>query len=253
MTAKIIGLPYKVTRRLHSRKPRNSKNGTPEERAAKAARAAGKPATTKPGAVDSEGAGSGVLAFRRRAETAPPVAPTGFDHALTAFVDSLNAEQRGLFQKWAAYPRPPVKTAPDDAQAVAKSAEVALQNGAQSMGYRNLFSDSFWLLPFVTLPDHECATMGELWDEVVIWNDQPTPKGHEYHERGKNYARLAIAAIQHDGATTRQLEVLIDRMIEQAFRRRGPAGKLCRQLSSAEKSFLQELCQAAVGKPEGLF
>jgi hypothetical protein len=37
MTAQIIKLPYSVTRAAHSRKPRKSKNGTPEERAAKAA------------------------------------------------------------------------------------------------------------------------------------------------------------------------------------------------------------------------
>lgn len=34
--AEIKPLPYSVTRRIHSRKPRRSKNGTPEERAAKA-------------------------------------------------------------------------------------------------------------------------------------------------------------------------------------------------------------------------
>jgi hypothetical protein len=37
MTAEIITLPYSVTRRANSRKPRRSKNGTPEERAAKSA------------------------------------------------------------------------------------------------------------------------------------------------------------------------------------------------------------------------
>jgi hypothetical protein len=37
MSAEIIRLPYSVTRAAHSRKPRRSKNGTPEERAAKAA------------------------------------------------------------------------------------------------------------------------------------------------------------------------------------------------------------------------
>jgi hypothetical protein len=36
MTAEIIKLPYNVTRGAFSRKPRRSKNGTPEERAAKA-------------------------------------------------------------------------------------------------------------------------------------------------------------------------------------------------------------------------
>lgn len=40
MTAEIIRLPYSVTRGAHSRKPRRSKNGTPEERAARASPAA---------------------------------------------------------------------------------------------------------------------------------------------------------------------------------------------------------------------
>ena len=40
MTAEIIKLPYSVTRGAHSRKPRRSKNGTPEERALKTAPAA---------------------------------------------------------------------------------------------------------------------------------------------------------------------------------------------------------------------
>ena len=37
MTAQIFKFPYNAQRRLHSRRPRRSKNGTPEGRAAKAA------------------------------------------------------------------------------------------------------------------------------------------------------------------------------------------------------------------------
>ena len=37
MTCEIVKFPYDASRRVHSRKPRRSKNGTPEERAAKAA------------------------------------------------------------------------------------------------------------------------------------------------------------------------------------------------------------------------
>jgi hypothetical protein len=37
MTATIFKFPYDASRRVHSQKPRRSKNGTPEERAAKAA------------------------------------------------------------------------------------------------------------------------------------------------------------------------------------------------------------------------
>jgi hypothetical protein len=42
MTAEIVRFPYTVSRRAHSRKPRCSKNGSPEERAARAAAAAAK-------------------------------------------------------------------------------------------------------------------------------------------------------------------------------------------------------------------
>jgi hypothetical protein len=42
----VIKFPYDACRRVHSRKPRKSKNGTPEERAAKAAAAAKSPAAT---------------------------------------------------------------------------------------------------------------------------------------------------------------------------------------------------------------
>ena len=40
MTGIIYKFPYNVSRRVHSRKPRRSKNGTPEGRAAKAGAAA---------------------------------------------------------------------------------------------------------------------------------------------------------------------------------------------------------------------
>jgi hypothetical protein len=44
----VIKFPYDASRRIHSRKPRRSKNGTPEERAAKAAAGA---ATRMPAAI----------------------------------------------------------------------------------------------------------------------------------------------------------------------------------------------------------
>ena len=44
MTSNVVKFPYDACRRVHSRKPRRSKNGTPEERAAKAGAAQGSPA-----------------------------------------------------------------------------------------------------------------------------------------------------------------------------------------------------------------
>jgi hypothetical protein len=40
---------------------------------------------------------------------------------------------------------------------------------------------------------------------------------------------LAIEAIRKDKTCGRQLEITVERMIEGAFRRRGPPGKLCRK------------------------
>jgi hypothetical protein len=48
MTAEIFKFPYDACRRVHSQKPRRSKNGTPEERAAKAAAVQTAPADVVP-------------------------------------------------------------------------------------------------------------------------------------------------------------------------------------------------------------
>jgi hypothetical protein len=48
MTAEIVKFPYSASRRVHSQKPRRSKNGTPEERAAKAAALETAPADVVP-------------------------------------------------------------------------------------------------------------------------------------------------------------------------------------------------------------
>jgi hypothetical protein len=44
MSAEIVKFPYSASRRVYSKKPRQSKNGTPEERAAKAVASEGPPA-----------------------------------------------------------------------------------------------------------------------------------------------------------------------------------------------------------------
>ena len=109
----------------------------------------------------------------------------------------------------------------------------------------NMFSDSYFALPFVTLPREKFATWGEFWKLTNMWNDEPTDSGCEDHQRGIRYARSAIEAIRRDKATSRCLEITVKRMMEGAFRRRGPKGTLCRKLSSAEHAFLNELCRIA--------
>ena len=118
---------------------------------------------------------------------------------------------------------------------------------AQSVAYcglpDNMFSESFFKLSFVTLPREEFKTWGEFWGLTNMWNDEPTDKGHEDYQRGRRYARDAVDAIRRDKASSRCLEITVERMLEGAFRRRGPKGTLCRKLSSAEHAFLNELCR----------
>jgi hypothetical protein len=60
MSATIFKFPYSASRRLHSQKPRRSKNGTPEERAAKTAALLPRPADVVPMADVREQARSEV-------------------------------------------------------------------------------------------------------------------------------------------------------------------------------------------------
>lgn len=115
----------------------------------------------------------------------------------------------------------------------------------------NIHSRSLLALPFVTLPLQKCEDWGDFWKRTTMWNDDPTKEGHVDHRRGREYARQAIAALIKDGARSRGLEMVVDHMIERAFRRRGPGGRLCRQLSSAETGFLHELCEIAVEASRG--
>jgi hypothetical protein len=113
----------------------------------------------------------------------------------------------------------------------------------------NLFhmhSRSLLSLPFVTLPLEECADWGEFWRRTTMWNDEPGDKGHVDHHRGHQYARDAIAAIISDGAGSRGLEMVVDAIFKRGFARRGPGGRLCRQLAPAESGFMDEICEIAV-------
>jgi hypothetical protein len=117
---------------------------------------------------------------------------------------------------------------------------------APTVGATKLFSGAFFALPFVTLPSEECGSWGEFWERVVMWNDEPTDNACTDYHRGRKYAKAAVEALVTERVSCRQLEIVVDRMIEGAFRRRGPKGALCRKLSSAEHGFLQGLCKIAV-------
>jgi hypothetical protein len=109
-----------------------------------------------------------------------------------------------------------------------------------------LYSETVFRLPFVTLPAEECDSWGEFWKQTVMWNNEPTADRGADYARGRRYACLAIEALRTERICSRQLEIIVEQMIERAFRRRGPAGKLCRQLSSSEQGFLTALCRVAV-------
>jgi hypothetical protein len=74
----IINLPYSVTRRIHARKPRRSKNGTPEERAART-----------PAAAPTE------LSVRRRSKNGTPEERATRKTAIQATILSLKNRRAG--------------------------------------------------------------------------------------------------------------------------------------------------------------
>lgn len=119
--------------------------------------------------------------------------------------------------------------------------------GLQIPGSRhNLHSETLFKLPFVTLPSGDVKVWKDFWSQTTMWNDAPTEDaGADYH-RGKGYAQAAIAAIVNDNALPRDLEIVVRKIVDSGFKRKGPAGKLCRGLASAEEGFLDELCKVAV-------
>jgi hypothetical protein len=111
-----------------------------------------------------------------------------------------------------------------------------------------IYADGLFALPFVTMPSEEddFESWGAFWKSVDMWNDKPTDKSHVDYARGRDYARAAINATLKENASSRGLEIIVERMIEKAFRRRGRKGALCPKLSSSEEAFLTEICRIAV-------
>lgn len=110
----------------------------------------------------------------------------------------------------------------------------------------NLHSDSLFQLPFVTLPAGEVTDWRDFWDRATLWNDQPTDDAGEDYHRGRRYAEAAIRSIIKDDAIHHDLVLVVQRMIEGGFRRKGKGGRLCRSLASSEEGFIDALCKIAV-------
>jgi hypothetical protein len=100
--------------------------------------------------------------------------------------------------------------------------------------------------PAARVPAAEYTCWGDFWKRTVMWNDEPTEDSCADYQRGRGYAREAVAAIVKDAALSRSLRIVVETILERAFRRRGPRGGLCRQISSAEDGFLTELVDIAV-------
>jgi hypothetical protein len=111
-----------------------------------------------------------------------------------------------------------------------------------------IHADGLFALPFVTMPSEEddFESWGAFWKSVDMWNDEPTDKSHVDYARGRNYAQAVIDVTLKENGSSRGLEIIVERMIEKAFRRRGRKGALCRKLSSSEDAFLTEICRIAV-------
>lgn len=118
--------------------------------------------------------------------------------------------------------------------------------GLQIPGARKIHSDSLFALPFVTLPPGKFTDWSDFWDQTKLWNDEPTDDPSEDYHRGRRYAEDAIGAIIKDDAIHHDLVLVMQRMIEGGFRRKGPAGRLCRSLASCEEGFIDALCKIAV-------
>src|ERR1700736_6369636 len=89
----VVKFPYSSSRRVHSKRPRRSKNGTPEERAAKAAAAAAK---TTPG--------TGIeISSPTRVSEKPTLVPQGSDNQRLAQAAKDGPTALEFFQTLRAY------------------------------------------------------------------------------------------------------------------------------------------------------
>ena len=127
-----------------------------------------------------------------------------------------------------------------------RASSTAPTEPAPTVGFRGIHSPTVFTLPFVTLPARDCTDWKTFWQETEMWNVTPGSKPHEDYSLGREYARLTIAAIKQDESTGRPLDQIVSRMIELAFTRRGPGGRLCRQLDSVAVGFIREVCKAAL-------
>lgn len=114
---------------------------------------------------------------------------------------------------------------------------------------RSLYPEAVFHLPFVTQPVEQPANWRVFWQETELWNCEISGKPHEDCSLGRQYARAAVAAFQEEGVSSPLLlEKIVDRMIERAFTRRGPGGRLCRQLDNVAQGFIREVCKAALSQ-----
>jgi hypothetical protein len=129
-----------------------------------------------------------------------------------------------------------------------RTSSTAPETAAPTAGFRSIHSPTVFTLPFVTLPEQPCTDWRTFWQETEMWNVTPSRRPHEDFQLGRQYARQTIDAIKQDESSDRPLDQIVSRMIERAFTRRGPGGRLCRQLDATVQGFIREVCKAALSR-----
>jgi hypothetical protein len=102
---------------------------------------------------------------------------------------------------------------------------------------RRAFNPTYNLLPFVTRSPISRACDVPL----SFWNDVPTRGRKSDHARGRDYARLALAAIAADDSSSRPLEQTFRAIIKQVAAQPRRGRKRTRALPPAVDGFLWEM------------
>jgi len=100
---------------------------------------------------------------------------------------------------------------------------------------RSLYAPSVKSLPFASVGKNEFG-----WPDT-FWADVPTNDYQADRERGRQFAKLTIAAIIADQATPRPLEAIFESIVEDAIRRKAKGGKGSRTLPGAVDGYMEAL------------
>jgi hypothetical protein len=123
---------------------------------------------------------------------------------------------------------------------------VSASSDSSVIALGRLHSKTLFRLPFVTLPSEKTTNWREFWRAADFWNVAPSDDPAADRRRGRDYAWRAVQAIVRDDAEERDLEIVVERLVKKAMKRRGARGYLARSLSTVDEGFLHELCRMVV-------